>query len=283
MSNTLRRVLVFFIGVPALIALVILVPRPAHLPFSLVAVAVSGLAALELSAFFSRKLADFRTPGVAVALLGMVIPVVTLAAALGLVPGEAVLGVIVVSVGIVLAAQVFRQREEAFSHILPNLAGNLTLIFYPGLFVSYAIRMTVLDHSSILILAFLAAVYLNDTGAYLFGNLFGKNTRNILPISPNKSVAGFIGGFAVSILALVVAQTFFPVAFPGAIWKAILLGGVVGLAAMIGDLVESALKRSATLKDSGNAIPGRGGFLDNIDSPVFAAPAFFYLYTVLFL
>jgi phosphatidate cytidylyltransferase len=98
-------------------------------------------------------------------------------------------------------------------------------------------------------------------------------------------VAGFIGGFVASILVGVGATYFAPETFRSRLegpFAGIILGFVSGLAATLGDLGESAIKRSANVKDSGTVIPGRGGALDTIDSIALAAPVYYGLYRLLF-
>jgi phosphatidate cytidylyltransferase len=120
-------------------------------------------------------------------------------------------------------------------------------------------------------------VFCNDIFAYVFGMLFGKSNRNIFPVSPKKSLAGFIGGFIFSIVgALVIYYMGAPI-FGGSIFNVVLISAVIGIVAPVGDLIESAMKRAANTKDSGNYIPGRGGIMDNIDSLIFSAPIYYYL------
>ena len=105
--------------------------------------------------------------------------------------------------------------------------------------------------------------------------LLGKNNRGVVAASPNKSVAGFAGGYVGCILASLIAQAALPHIFSGSLWKSIVFGVLVASAAIVGDLVESVFKRSAGVKDSGVIMPGRGGVLDSIDSLLFAAPVFY--------
>ena len=114
----------------------------------------------------------------------------------------------------------------------------------------------------------------NDSLAWFFGVTLGRK-RGIVAVSPNKSAAGFFGGMGGSVGLAFVARAIFPYAM-GASWIATVgLGLAVGAAVLVGDLFESALKRSAGTKDSGSAVPGRGGFLDSFDSILFAAPVFY--------
>jgi phosphatidate cytidylyltransferase len=133
-------------------------------------------------------------------------------------------------------------------------------------------------------------VFANDGMAWLAGKLFGKGNQGVIPVSPQKSVAGFIGGTAASIIVGVGSALLFPAIFtpqydlfPGIIpASGALLGLLTGIAATCGDLGESAIKRSSGLKDSGHLIPGRGGVLDSIDSIALAAPVFYLAFSFIF-
>ena len=118
----------------------------------------------------------------------------------------------------------------------------------------------------------------SDMGAYVTGSLIGKHP--LVPhISPKKTWEGFFGALAFSaggacaLIALLPKQLALLNYTHG-----IILGVGLGFAAVIGDLAESVIKRSADVKDSGNLLPGIGGVLDLIDSILFTAPLmFFYL------
>ncbi len=112
----------------------------------------------------------------------------------------------------------------------------------------------------------------NDTFAYLTGVKFGKH--KLAPkISPKKTIEGFIGGFISSIVLGIILHYYFPQNH----FNWIIIGFIASVLGTIGDLVESKLKREANVKDSANIIPGHGGFLDRLDSFIFAMP-FIYLY-----
>lgn len=117
-----------------------------------------------------------------------------------------------------------------------------------------------------LFLTALLITWLSDTAAYLVGKSVGR-TKLIPRVSPNKTVEGAIGG----LIAAGVTAVACVVAFGLAIHPltAVIFGMLVGAAGMIGDLSESALKRRAGVKDSGNLIPGHGGMLDRIDALIF--------------
>jgi phosphatidate cytidylyltransferase len=120
----------------------------------------------------------------------------------------------------------------------------------------------------------LAMVFANDTGAYYVGHSIGR--RKLCPtISPGKTVEGAVGGLAAgAVVACIVSLLALPRL---SWWSCIGLALVTGAGSQIGDLTESALKRSAAVKDSGRFFPGHGGILDRIDGLLFAAPVVYYL------
>ncbi|HXE51572.1 MAG TPA: phosphatidate cytidylyltransferase [Tepidisphaeraceae bacterium] len=123
-----------------------------------------------------------------------------------------------------------------------------------------------------LILMILLVVKSTDIGAYFGGRALGRH--KLIPwLSPGKTWEGF--GFGV-LTAAAVGLAFGP-AIHHPLWKATLFGAVIGAIGQLGDLLESLMKRDAEVKDSGSLIPGFGGVLDVIDSPLFAAP-FAYLF-----
>ena len=137
------------------------------------------------------------------------------------------------------------------------------------------------------ILIFFLVVLLNDAFAWGAGMVFGKNNRGFLVVSPSKSIAGFIGGLAASVSTGIIAAILIPGAFSSTVVSSMSAGAILGfgagIAAALGDLGESAIKRSAGVKDSGSLILGRGGALDSIDSLALAAPVYYMLYRILFL
>jgi len=121
-------------------------------------------------------------------------------------------------------------------------------------------------------------IFGNDIFAFIFGMSFGRANKGFVKVSPNKSIAGFVGGTATTILLSVLFCFFVPgIKEQVSLIQAIILGLATSTAANIGDLIESAFKRSAHMKDSGNLIPGRGGLLDSIDSMLASAPVFWIL------
>jgi len=114
------------------------------------------------------------------------------------------------------------------------------------------------------------SIWINDTMAYIVGSIIGK--RPLSKISPKKTWEGTIGGMVLSVV--VIGLIAFFVLNSGSITIYImLLAAIASVAGTFGDLLESKLKRIAGVKDSGNIMPGHGGFLDRFDSLLFAIPA----------
>jgi phosphatidate cytidylyltransferase len=127
------------------------------------------------------------------------------------------------------------------------------------------------------LLYFVVITKFSDTGAYLVGSLIGRH-KMIPRISPGKTWEGFGGALAVSVLVSLLFIFYLGKHLPGMNWvHAIILGLLLGLAAVVGDLIESIFKREAGIKDSGHFFPGIGGILDLLDSLLFNAPIM-YLY-----
>lgn len=126
------------------------------------------------------------------------------------------------------------------------------------------------------ILAIFLLIWINDTGAFVVGSLLGKN-RLFERISPKKSWEGFFGGLGFNLIACwlfsIGGGYFWDVKWNVITW--LIFGTVVTAFSTWGDLVESLMKRSLNIKDSGNVMPGHGGILDRIDSLLLVMPAAF--------
>ncbi|GAB3232494.1 phosphatidate cytidylyltransferase [Algoriphagus aestuariicola] len=114
----------------------------------------------------------------------------------------------------------------------------------------------------------LLILWASDTGAYFAGTKFGK-TKLFERVSPKKSWEGFLGGaFAAIAVAFVLSQYFQVIED----WKWLVIAGIIIIAGTYGDLIESLFKRSIEIKDSGNHLPGHGGFMDRFDGLLLSAP-----------
>jgi phosphatidate cytidylyltransferase len=157
------------------------------------------------------------------------------------------------------------------------LASTVLGVLYVGFAFSWIVPLRFADPvngRNLTIMLFLV-VWAEDIFAYVIGRIAGRIPL-ARAISPKKTVEGAIAGLAGAVLVAWGFSHWF--------WQTgdqktvILIGGVVAVAGQAGDLVESALKRAANLKDSGTILPGHGGLLDRIDSLLFAAPALWLLW-----
>ncbi|MCD7938022.1 MAG: phosphatidate cytidylyltransferase [Tannerellaceae bacterium] len=124
-------------------------------------------------------------------------------------------------------------------------------------------------YNPLYLLAIFIFVWVNDTGAYVFGSLFGKH-RLFERISPKKSWEGFIGGMIAALLTSLIFSYYSPDVHS---YQWLGLAATIVIFATWGDLTESLLKRTLGIKDSGNVLPGHGGMMDRFDSIMMAAPA----------
>jgi phosphatidate cytidylyltransferase len=283
MKKIFQRLMMFIIGLPAVLVIVIALPQMHHLAASLVLTLVSALGAAEFAIIVGKR--GYRLPTWEAAGLGSLIPLSGMISASFGFNGALVLIVFMIGVAWVISSRIFSKAAD-LEHIADRTVLGLSALIYPGVFIFWIVRMTSLPHATSVLLVFLLTVFSNDSLAWFFGLLFGANNRGFIAASPNKSIAGFVGGLTASIVVGLAAPYVFPAAFTVTFLSkavsGILLGAVSGAAAIIGDLAESTIKRSADVKDSGSIIPGRGGILDSIDSLSFAAPVFYAAYLLLF-
>ena len=147
-------------------------------------------------------------------------------------------------------------------------------VFWVGMAIAHAILLRGTPHGDGIMIDVLVGTFVGDTGAYLGGRSFG--TRRLAPrISPNKTVEGLVIGFVVAVLATWCAGLYQDWLTHG---QALLLGVAVGLAAPLGDLFESQVKRDAGAKDAGSAFGAHGGALDRLDAAFFTLIAGYYVW-----
>jgi phosphatidate cytidylyltransferase len=169
-------------------------------------------------------------------------------------------------------------REKAFRNWAWTIVGAL----YVGWMLSYWLSLRGLEDGRNWVYLAMLTTFANDTGAYFIGRAKGKH-KLASAISPSKTWEGAIGGLVCAILGAVVIVTVlnlisFKLGLPFVFkyWQIILLGFLVGLFAQLGDLVESLLKRTMEVKESGNLLPGHGGVLDRLDSLIFVGAVVYY-------
>jgi len=150
-------------------------------------------------------------------------------------------------------------------------------VFWIGMAIAHAVLLSGTAHGDGIIIDILVGTFIGDTGAYLGGRTFG--TRRLAPrISPNKTVEGLAIGFLAAVLATWCAGLYQDWLSGG---DALLLGVAVGLAAPLGDLFESQVKRDSGVKDTGKAFGAHGGALDRLDAAFFTLVAGYYVWLAL--
>ncbi|MBI3941511.1 MAG: phosphatidate cytidylyltransferase [Chloroflexi bacterium] len=150
----------------------------------------------------------------------------------------------------------------------------LTISFglYLGICLGYFVAMRELPNGLIWVGLFIGATFVSDTSGYAVGLLWGR--RKAFPtVSPKKTVEGTLGALAGPAIVIGVLG---PLLLQQPVWLSILLGVAVGIAATLGDLSVSYLKRQVGAKDSGQLLPGHGGLLDRLDSLLFTAIVVYY-------
>ena len=283
MKKIFQRLIVFFVGLPALIFIIVFLPQYNHFALNVVVIVFSVLGALELRNILSHKNLIISLPETII--LGALSPVVWTVAVSFSIEGQIIAGALAMGTAWLLISRIFVKQEQLDSCI-SRIAAGLAVMVYPGLFLAWIVQMAVFNQAGFVILIFFLIALLNDAIAWAAGNLFGKNNRGLIAASPGKSISGFIGGLAASVGTGIAAVLLIPGAFSSAVMPSLpagmILGFGAGIAATLGDLGESAIKRSAGVKDSGALIMGRGGALDSIDSLALAAPVYYILYSILF-
>ncbi len=166
----------------------------------------------------------------------------------------------------------FRGRQPYIANVATTLLGMV----YCGWFPLHLIFLRDLscdkyDSGLGFVVLMFTAILLTDIGCYYVGTKLGKN--KLAPIiSPNKTIEGSLGGMICAICGAVIVGYFIDLQW----YMAVIAGVICTVFAQIGDLCESLLKRDAGVKDSGNSLPGHGGFLDRCDSFILTLPVMYY-------
>lgn len=171
-----------------------------------------------------------------------------------------------------LGVQLARTSQRRFGDWAVSFAGG----FYIGWTCGLIAELRELENGVWWLLLTLVAVWLADSGAYVFGRLLGKH--KLAPaISPSKTWEGYIGGAMTALAGGAVVGLVSPLG----LLSGLLVGGLVGAFGVMGDLIESLIKREAHAKDSGTLIPGHGGVFDRIDSLLWGAVVTFMVYSLI--
>jgi len=287
MGDLGRRSLVALIGIPAALGLLYLGGWILGFPLA----GLAALGALEVYRMArTRGVRAFRWAGAAAAAGLVLIAVVRPAFAEASVLMLSTLGVL--TAGTLVAALFARGPEEApLATVAVTLAGavytGLALSFVPLLHalpgrLAWTGAVELRSAGALVVALPLAATWIGDAAAYFAGSAWGRS-RLFPRVSPNKSWVGAWAGVAGAALAGLgwhgVAGPFLP-GLPLSGLGALCAGAVLGVAAILGDLVESLLKREAGLKDSGSVFPGHGGALDRLDALIATMP-FAYVLLIL--
>lgn len=202
---------------------------------------------------------------------------------------------------LLLALMIAQLRKAQIHEALSSISGTFFGVFYVGWLLSHAIVLRqfydaaisrysiedvleagyVPDSGAFFLVFTLAVVVLCDAGAYFAGRRFGR--RKLAPkVSPGKTVEGALGGLIAGMLGGVGVKGLFDFLWPelsaAFSWQQVIpFALVLSVVGIVGDLVESLLKRDAEVKDAGSLLPGMGGVLDRIDAPLLAFPAMYYM------
>ena len=265
-----KRILVAVIFVPLLLAVMLLLPSIA---WTAVVCLISAVAAYEL----------MRSTGEGKLTLPMQIVTVLSAAALPL-GNWAELGAAYVNLcSFVVMAVCFWCAIRAYDgHSAPIGFSQVLVCLFGGVMIPLALAALVelrcMEYGKYLVLFAVLLAFITDAGAYFAGVLLGKH-RGITKVSPNKSLEGYIGGFAAGVIfAVIYGLVITEIAQASAGLLPLALSGLLGAAATeVGDLAFSFVKRQYGVKDFGNLLPGHGGMLDRFDSMLFCAPVVLFI------
>lgn len=238
-------------------------------PFALLIAAVTGLAAVELWRLFQSG--DY-SPSLVLIIL-FVIGAVLLRYWLGLKFTDLYLAVLVLAAMLYHVLSQKPNRNHSAASLFITIGGPL----YVGWLGAYAVSIRNLENGAYWILLVLVIIAMADTGAYAVGRATGRHKMFPL-ISPKKSWEGYIGGVITGILSgwgvAALWQTIIPSIHP---IHGIILGAAISIIAPMGDFGESLIKRCFNVKDSSNILLDHGGFLDRIDSALWAVTIGYYL------
>jgi phosphatidate cytidylyltransferase len=269
----MKRIVTALILIPVVLVLVFLGPKGQWL-FTLAVAAVATLAAWEFMAM--AKNAGASPPRVAV-----LVAILALFAGNFAWPDQTapILGMLS------LALLVYCTFSCPVEHMMADVSTSIFCLLYLGFTLIALPALREQTNGPSLVAFLFCVVWAGDTTALYVGRAWGRH-KMAPSLSPNKTWEGTLGSVAGSLLAtcgllglahlLATQWDSAALSFPEDVWYWLSLAVVVNIGAQVGDLVESALKRSAGVKDSGSLLPGHGGVLDRIDALIVAAPVLWY-------
>ena len=274
-KKIIERLIIFFVGAPLVLASIYLLPHYNFLVYHIELFISALIANYEIYNILSQRSPAY--PKKILAFFGTILVLASYLMGLHSVPFQyifIVFGCVIVGM---LFMEIIFSLSGNFTNSIARFTTGVFMLIYPWGLAVYLSAIASLPNAGALIIMFLLMTFGCDSFAWFFGMLFGKNNRGFIKASPKKSIAGFIGGFIGSATAAVGSFYFFNKHFNGKLKELIIIALFTALFAIIGDIIESILKRSADVKDSGKVILGRGGILDSIDSLLIAAPVFYTL------
>ncbi len=274
MKKVIQRILLVFIFVPFLYIILFILPHYNFLALNLSIIIVAAIGLIETKNLFKKQ--NIPHFNILTTVMGILLPVTAYIQITGIIGTNIFLIWVIISLIAILIRSIWIRNEEELTLNIKKITSSIFIMIYPCLFLSFVIFTSSLHNASFSVLLLICLIYGNDIAAYVFGKLLGKKLN--LFISPNKSLIGFIAGMFVSISIAVIFYLLKPELFKVNIIFIILFGAIIGAATIIGDLIESVIKRATHVKDSGAIMMGRGGILDSIDSVLISAPIFYFIY-----
>ena len=288
----MKRVATAAVLIPVVLLLVLRTPVP------MLAAVVAAVAILTLREYAELvrhyNIEVFRLPLYILTVIGFL----ALAAQTGsdylVTTSQMLFGITVAVAWVAFLFLALAMRREPLSTGFPAAAASTLGFVYIAVPLAMLVQLRQQGSGAFLILYILIVVWMGDTVAYYTGRALGRH--KLAPrISPGKTWEGTVGSLVGAILCgtlvfaysrqissglisiglLTPGQAYLPPAIPP-LWRFAVLSAVINVAAQIGDLAESLIKRGAGVKDSGTILPGHGGMLDRIDALLFAAPVLWY-------
>ena len=271
MKNLALRVLVAIFGIPLILGTIYC----GNLPFLAIVLIINIVSQYEFYKISEKKnSAPLKIVGIITGIL------ITLSFYFhGL---EYFLEILIIGVVALLLVELVRGKSNATINFATTIAG----IIYPVTLFSFLVLIREYPKNAdipytdagLWLIFVVVTIWICDTAAYFIGSMIGKH--KLSPnVSPNKTIEGAVSGFIFSFITAYVFYLLYPNLL--SLTHYMVIAGIVGIFAQIGDLVESIFKRDAGIKDSSSILPGHGGFLDRFDAPTFLAPLV-YLYLIFF-
>jgi phosphatidate cytidylyltransferase len=194
---------------------------------------------------------------------------------IGIFDARVIIAIVTIFLCSILTLQIFRRPIRGGIY---SISITLFGVLYIVLSFSHIILIKALANGLFYLLFHNIIIMLNDIGAYFGGVFFGKHKTNF-PVSPNKSWEGYFSGLLFSIVFSIIINEVYISFFNRTLFttiEAAVIGIILSILGSTGDLVESAVKRDSSIKDSGSIIPGHGGMWDVFDAIIFSMPVYYY-------